>query len=65
MTGYFNAKRRTNKKGISIVRATFAFHDDIVSGLGFKKIKFKDKNTNSFFGDADNPQNSEFRKQKI
>ena len=56
LTGTFKAKRRTNKKGISNVKATFIFRDDAFSDLGFKKIRFKDKVTNSLFGDATNPR---------
>ena len=56
LTGTFKARRRTNKKGISNVKATFIFKDDIISSLGFKKIKFKDRVTNSLFGDAQNPR---------
>ena len=56
LTGTFNARRRTNKKGISNVKATFIFKDDAFSDLGFKKIRYKDKITNSLFGDATNPR---------
>ena len=56
LTGTFKARRKTNKKGISNVKATFIFKDDIFSGLGFKKLRFKDKVTNSLFGDAHNPR---------
>ena len=56
LTGTFKTRRKTNKKGISNVKATFVFKDDIVSSLGFKKVKFKDKVTNSLLGDADNPR---------
>ena len=56
LTGTFKARRRTNKKGISNVKATFIFKDDIISSLGFKKINFKDRVTNSLFGDAQNPR---------
>ncbi|QNJ04273.1 hypothetical protein [Synechococcus sp. PROS-U-1] len=54
LIGNFRARSRTNKKGISNVKAVFTFKDDAVSGLGFKKVIFKDKITNSFFGDAEN-----------
>ena len=56
LTGIFKIKRITNRQGISSVKATFFFNDDIVSGLGFKKVKFRDKVTNSLFGDAQNPR---------
>ena len=56
LTGAFKARRQTNKKGISNVKATFIFKDDAFSDLGFKKIRFKDKVTNSLFGDATNPR---------
>ena len=54
LTGTFKAKRRTNKKGISSVKATFKFKNDIAKELGLKTLKFKDKVTNSFFGDSEN-----------
>ena len=56
LTGNFKVKRRTNRQGISNVKATFTFGDDIIRGLGFAKTKFKDKVTNSLFGDAQNPR---------
>ena len=56
LTGTFKVKRKTNKKGIDNVKATFFFQDQIFSELGFKKVKFKDKITNSIFGDATNPR---------
>lgn len=56
LTGRFKTNRRTNKRGIKSVRATFFFNDDIVSGIGFKKAKFRDKISNSLFGDAQNPR---------
>ena len=36
LTGTFKARRRTNKQGISNVKATFIFKDDIISSLGLK-----------------------------
>ena len=56
LTGTFTAKRKTNRKGITNAKATFFFKDDAVSDLGFKKVIFKDKITNSVFGDAQNPR---------
>ena len=56
LTGAFRARRKTNRRGASNVKATFLFKDDIFSRLGFKKVIFKDKVTNSFFGDANNPR---------
>ena len=56
LTGNFKVRRRTNRKGISNVKATFTFNDDVISNLGFKKVSFKDKVTNSIFGDAQNPR---------
>lgn len=56
LTGSFRARRKTNRRGVSNVKATFLFKDDIFSSLGFKKVIFKDKVTNSFFGDANNPR---------
>ena len=56
LTGTFQAKRKTNRKGITSARATFTFKDDAVSNLGFKKVKFRDKITNSLFGDSTNPR---------
>ena len=56
LTGNFKVRRKTNRKGISNVKATFIFNDDIFSNLGFKKVRFKDKVTNSLFGDAQNPR---------
>ena len=56
LTGKFKVRRKTNRQGISNVKATFIFNDDIVSNLGFKKVRFKDKVTNSLFGDAQNPR---------
>ena len=56
LTGKFKVRRKTNRRGISNVKATFIFNDDIVSNLGFKKVRFKDKVTNSLFGDAQNPR---------
>jgi hypothetical protein len=51
LSGTFKIRRKTNKKGIANVRGTFKFKDDILSGFGFNKIKFKDKSSGSFFGD--------------
>ena len=56
LTGTFKIKRKINKKGIPNVKAHFIFNDDIFSNLGFKKVTFKDKVTNSLFGDATNPR---------
>ena len=56
LTGTFRARRRTNKQGISNVKVTFIFKDKAFSGLGFKKIRFRDKITNSLFGDSTNPR---------
>ena len=56
LTGNFKVKRKTNRQGISNVKATFTFTDDMVASLGFRKVKFKDKVTNSLFGDAQNPR---------
>ncbi|MDC3011416.1 hypothetical protein OAZ24_04205 [Synechococcus sp. AH-736-G21] len=56
LTGNFSIRRKTNRRGISNVKATFTFTDDIVNNLGFKKVKFKDRVTNSLFGDAQNPR---------
>ena len=56
LTGTFKVKRKINNKGIDNVKATFFFQDDVFSGLGFKKVTFKDKITNSIFGDATNPR---------
>ena len=51
LTGTFKIKRKTNNRGIANVKATFSFKDDILQGLGFKKVKFKDRNSSSLFGD--------------
>ena len=56
LTGKFKIKRKTNRQGISNIKATVFFKDDIVSDLDFKKVKFKDKVANSLFGDAQNPR---------
>ena len=56
LTGTFKAKRKTNAKGITKIKAVFIFQDDTFSGLGFKKVRYKDKLTNSLFGDATNPR---------
>ena len=56
LTGSFKVKRKMKNDGISKIKATFVFKDDFVSDLGFKKVKFQDKVTNSFFGDAENPR---------
>ena len=56
LTGTFKVKRKTNRKGIDSVKANFFFKDEAFSGLGFKKVTFKDKLTNSIFGDATNPR---------
>ena len=48
LTGAFRARRKTNRRGVSNVKATFLFKDDIFSRLGFKRVIFKDKVTNSF-----------------
>lgn len=56
LTGTFKVKRKTNRKGIDNTKATFFFKDEAFSGLGFKKVTFKDKITNTIFGDATNPR---------
>lgn len=56
LTGNFKIRRRSNKKGIASITALFSFNDDIISGLGFKKVKFRARVTNSLFGDAQNPR---------
>tara|TARA_B100001939_G_C16894501_1_gene596968 strand:+ start:199 stop:684 length:486 start_codon:yes stop_codon:yes gene_type:complete len=56
LTGNFKVRRKTNRRGISNVKATFTFNDYIISDLGFKKVRFKDKVTNSIFGDSQNPR---------
>ena len=58
LTGTFQVRRRKNRKGISNVKATFLFKDDIVSGTKFRKVRFKDRITNSLFGDAVNERTS-------
>ena len=65
LTGTFQAKRKTNRKGITSARATFTFKDDAVSNLGFKKVKFRDKITNSLFGDAQNPRTVKSGNKKL
>ena len=54
LTGKFKIKRRSNRQGISSIKAIVFFKDDIVSDLDLKKVKFKDKVANSLFGDAQN-----------
>ena len=56
LTGNFSIRRRTNRRDISNIKVTFTFTDDIVNHLGFKKVRFKNKVTNSLFGDAQNPR---------
>ena len=56
LTGNFKVRRKTNRPDISNVKATFTFNDEFVSNLGFRKTTFKDKVTNSLFGDAQNPR---------
>ena len=58
LTGTFKVKRKTRGNGLAKVKATFQFKDEFVAGLGSKgtKIKYKDKITNSIFGDAENPR---------
>ena len=57
LSGKFAIKRRMNRQGVSSVRAIFAFKDQVLSGFGpAKKVKFKDKITNSLFGDSVNPR---------
>ena len=65
LTGKFKIRRKTNRKGISNVKATFTFNDDIVNNLGFKKVRFKDKVTNSLFGDAQNPRKVKSGNKKL
>ena len=65
LTGTFQVKRKTNRKGITSARATFTFKDDAVSNLGFKKVKFRDKITNSLFGDAQNPRTVKSGNKKL
>lgn len=65
LTGTFTAKRKTNRKGITNAKATFFFKDDAVSDLGFKKVIFKDKITNSVFGDAQNPRTVKSGNKKL
>jgi len=55
LTGNFKLARKTNKKGISRVKSTFIFTDDIVSGQG-NKVTLKDRDANSLFGDSYNPR---------
>jgi len=56
LTGSFKVKRKRNKKGISNIKATFAFDSESVNNLGFRKVNFKDRITNSLFGDSLNPR---------
>ena len=65
LTGKFKIRRKTNRKGIPNVKATFTFNDDIVNNLGFKKVRFKDKVTNSLFGDAQNPRKVKSGNKKL
>ena len=65
LIGTFTAKRKTNRKGITNAKATFFFKDDAVSDLGFKKVIFKDKITNSVFGDARNPRTVKSGNKKL
>ena len=65
LTGTFTAKRKTNRKGITNAKATFFFKDEAVSDLGFKKVRFKDKITNSVFGDAQNPRTVKSGNKKV
>jgi len=65
LTGTFTAKRKTNRKGITNAKATFFFKDEAVSDLGFKKVRFKDKITNSVFGDAQNPRTVKSGNKKL
>jgi hypothetical protein len=51
LSGTFKIRRKINRKGIAIAKGTFSFKDDILAGLGFKKISFKDKSSGSLFGD--------------
>ena len=55
LTGTFKLARKTNKKGISRVKSSFIFTDDIVSGRG-NKVTLKDRDANSLFGDSYNPR---------
>ena len=65
LTGTFTAKRKTNRKGITNAKATFFFKDEAVSDLGFKKVRFKDRITNSVFGDAQNPRTVKSGNKKL
>ena len=58
LTGTFRVRRRKNRRGISNVKATFLFKDDIISGTKFSKVRFKDRVTNTIFGDAVDPRTS-------
>ena len=51
LSGTFKINRKTNRKGKDNVKGKFIFKDDIVAGLGFSKIRFKDKSPGSLFGD--------------
>ena len=56
LSGTFKIRRKTNKKGIANVKGTFSFKDDILAALGFKKISFKERASDSLFGDFGDDQ---------
>ena len=58
LTGTFKVKRKSRGNGLAKVKASFQFKDELFSGLGSKatRITYKDKITNSIFGDAENPR---------
>ena len=66
LTGTFMMKRKSRGNGLAKVKATFQFKDELFSGLSSKatKIYYKDKITNSIFGDAKNPRTVRSGKKK-
>ena len=50
LSGTFKIKRKTNRKGLNSVNATFKFKDDIIAGLK-TNFYFTDKSPDSLFGD--------------
>ena len=50
LSGTFKIKRKTNRKGINSVNATFKFKGDIIEGLK-TNFYFTDKSPDSLFGD--------------
>jgi hypothetical protein len=51
LSGTFKLTRKTNRKGVANIKATFVFKDEILQKLDSKKVSFKDKSSNSLFGD--------------